>query len=110
MPQKRKSRSKKKTSGKKGTRKISGANGAIEPSSGSENSSLDLKRKAISVPDEYRVPVTSGQLSGDAQGLSQIAGQRTRTGIGSENRPGFMAKRPATSSLQFNCGDFLQVG
>jgi hypothetical protein len=73
MPQKRKtqSRSKKKTSGKKGTRKISGANGAIEPSSGSESSSLDLKRKAISVPDEYRVPVTSGQLSGDAQGLSQ---------------------------------------
>jgi hypothetical protein len=73
MPQKRKtqSRSKKKTSGKKGTRKISGANGAIEPSSGSESSSLDLKRKAISAPDEYRVPVTSGQLSGDAQGLSQ---------------------------------------
>ena len=73
MPQKRKTqnRSKKKTSGKKGTRKISGANGAIEPSSGSESSSLDLKRKAISVPDEYRVPVTSGQLSGDAQGLSQ---------------------------------------
>jgi len=73
MPQKRKtqSRSTKKTSGKKGTRKISGANGAIEPSSGSESSSLDLKRKAISVPDEYRVPVTSGQLSGDAQGLSQ---------------------------------------
>jgi len=73
MPQKRKtrSRSKKKTSGKKGTRKISGAKGAIEPSSGSESSSLDLKRKAISVPDEYRVPVTSGQLSGDAQGLSQ---------------------------------------
>jgi len=73
MPQKRKtrSRSKKKTSGKKGTRKISGANGAIEPSSGSESSSLDLKRKAISVRDEYRVPVTSGQLSGDAQGLSQ---------------------------------------
>ena len=73
MPQKRKtqSRSKKKTSGKKGTRKISGANGAIEASSGSESSSLDLKRKAISVPDEYRVPVTSGQLSGDAQGLSQ---------------------------------------
>src|SRR5216684_4341409 len=71
MPQKRKtrSRSKKKTSGKKGTRKISGANGAIEPSSGSESSSLDLKRKAISVPDEYRVPVTSGQLSGDAQGF-----------------------------------------
>ena len=75
MPQKRKtqSRSKKKTSGKKGTRKISGANGAIEPSSGSESSSLDLKRKAISVRDEYRVPVTSGQLSGDAQGLSQEA-------------------------------------
>ena len=73
MPQKRKtqSRSKKKPSGKKGTRKISGAKGAIEPSSGSESSSLDLKRKAISVPDEYRVPVTSGQLSGDAQGLSQ---------------------------------------
>jgi hypothetical protein len=73
MPQKRKtqSRSTKKTSGKKGTRKISGATGAIEPSSGSESSSLDLKRKAISVPDEYRVPVTSGQLSGDAQGLSQ---------------------------------------
>jgi hypothetical protein len=73
MPQKRKtqSRSKKKTSGKKGTRKISGANGAIEPSSGFASSSLDLKRKAISVPDEYRVPVTSGQLSGDAQGLSQ---------------------------------------
>jgi hypothetical protein len=54
-----------------GTRKISGANGAIEPSSGSESSSLDVKRKAISVPDEYRVPVPSGQLSGDAQGLSQ---------------------------------------
>ena len=73
MPQKRKtqSRSKKKTSGKKGTRKISGANGAIEPSSGSESSSLDLKRKAISVPDEYRLPVTRGQLSGDAQGLSR---------------------------------------
>jgi hypothetical protein len=74
MPQKRKtqSRSKKKTSGKKGTRKTSGANGAIEPSSGSESSSLDLKRKAISVPDEYRVPVTSGQMSGDAQGLSHV--------------------------------------
>lgn len=73
MPQKRKtrSRSKKKTSGKKGTRKISVVHGAIERSSGSESSSLDLKRKAISVPDEYRVPVTSGQLSGDAQGLSQ---------------------------------------
>jgi hypothetical protein len=73
MPQKRKaqSRSKKKTSGKRGIRKISGANIAIEPSSGSESSSLDLKRKAISVRDEYRVPVTSGQLSGDAQGLSQ---------------------------------------
>jgi len=75
MAQKRKtqSRSKKKTSGKKGTRKISSANGAIEPSSGSESSSLDLKRKAISVPDEYRLPVTSGQSSGDAQGLSQEA-------------------------------------
>jgi hypothetical protein len=76
MPQKRKTQSrsknsKKKISGKKGTRKISGANGAIEPSSGSESSSLDLKRRAISVSDGYRVAVTSGQLSADAQGLSQ---------------------------------------
>ena len=73
MPQKHKKQSgpKNKTSGTKGTRKISGANGAIEPSSGSESSSLDLKRKAISVPDQYRLPVTSGHLSGDAQGLSQ---------------------------------------
>src|ERR1700722_15950891 len=73
MPQKRKtpSRSKKKTSGSKATRKISGANGALEASSGPESSSLDLKRKAISVPDKYRAPVTSGQLSGDAQGLSR---------------------------------------
>jgi hypothetical protein len=38
--------------------------GAVEPTSGSESSPLDPKRKAISVPDEYRVPVTSGQLSG----------------------------------------------
>jgi len=45
--------------------------GAVEPTSGSESSPLDPKRKAISVPDEYRVPVTSGQLSGDAQGLPQ---------------------------------------
>src|SRR5258708_37169194 len=80
MPQKRKtrSRSKKKTSGKKGTRKISGANGAIEASSGSESSSLVLKRKAISVPDEYRVPVTSGQLSGDAQGFPTRTSMRHR--------------------------------
>jgi hypothetical protein len=73
MPQKHKTQSgfKKRTSGKKGTRKIFGANGAIEPSSGLKTVRFDLKRKAISVPDEYRVPVTSGQLSGDAQGLSQ---------------------------------------
>ena len=45
--------------------------GAVEPTSGSESSPLDPKRKAISVPDEFRLPVTSGQLSGDAQGLPQ---------------------------------------
>ena len=45
--------------------------GAVEPTSGSEGSPLDPKRKATSVPDEYRAPVTSGQLSGDAQGLPQ---------------------------------------
>ena len=75
MARKRKTQSRSKNSNKtpakKRTRKTSGANGAIEPSSGSESSSLDLKRKVISVPDEYRVPATSGQLSGDAQGLPQ---------------------------------------
>src|SRR5258708_32210331 len=45
--------------------------GAVEPTSGSESSPLDPKRKAVLGPDEYRVPVTSGQLSGDAQGLPQ---------------------------------------
>ncbi len=43
--------------------------GMTEPSSGAESSSLDPKRKTISVPEEYSVPVTSGQLSGDTQGL-----------------------------------------
>ena len=45
--------------------------GAVEPTSGSESGPLDPKRKAISVPDGYRVPVTSGQLSGDGQDLPQ---------------------------------------
>ena len=44
---------------------------AVEPTSGSESSPLDPNRKAISPPGEYRVPVRSGQLSGDAQGLPQ---------------------------------------
>jgi len=43
----------------------------IEPKSGAESSSLDPKRKALPVTDEYRVPAISGQLSGDVQGLSQ---------------------------------------
>src|SRR5258707_6730551 len=43
----------------------------IEPNSGAESSSLDPKRKALPVTDEYRVPAISGQLSGDVQGLPQ---------------------------------------
>jgi len=65
---------------KKGMKKTAGLNSrnsrdsrtrAVEPSSGAESSSLDPKRKALSVPGEYRVPITSGQLSGDVQGLPQ---------------------------------------
>jgi hypothetical protein len=65
---------------KKGIKKTAGLNRqnstvsrprAVEPSSGAESSSLDPKRKVISVPEEYSVPITSGQLSGDVQGLPQ---------------------------------------
>jgi hypothetical protein len=45
--------------------------GTVETTSGAERSSLDPKRKAISLPDENRVPISSGQLSGDVQSLSQ---------------------------------------
>jgi hypothetical protein len=83
MPGKRKTprgAKKKPTAAKKGIKKATGLPGrnsrdsrtsAVEPSSGAESSSLDPKRKAISVPQEYSAPTTSGQLSGDVQGLAQ---------------------------------------
>jgi hypothetical protein len=83
MPGKRKTQRaarKKHTAAEKGIKKTAGLQSrnsrdlrisAVEPSSGAESSSLDPKRKAISVPEEYSVPSTSGQLSGDVQGLPQ---------------------------------------
>jgi hypothetical protein len=61
----------KKTAGSNSQNLKDSRTSAVEPGSGAESSSLDPKRNAISVPEQYSTPTKSGQLSGDTQGLPQ---------------------------------------